>query len=237
MVNAVLTYQNIPTGYRRSLSGSCKPDTPSSAGSRRVFSRHSIWYLEPPPSAITLPLLCRILSIAARFSVPSVRVIPGSSHRPRVTPVILQRCVFLRFVVRRQRIFRWEERDARAENDGRMDERIFSGRVPGRLFGFWTNPSIVRVSARLVSDSAWVILCWPVVSCLFSWAHERVGPPRGPLDARPPRAPDRYPRLSRDLSRNPRTPLGWDSTVSSVDVIDASTVRQTVDDNRDSYVV
>ena len=32
------------------------------------------------------------------------------------------------------------------------------------------------------------------------------GPPRDSLDARPPRTTDRYPRLSRDLSRNPERP-------------------------------
>lgn len=53
MVDAVLTHQNIPTGYRLLPT----TDTPSSLLGVSRRSPDSIWYLVPPPSAIILFLL------------------------------------------------------------------------------------------------------------------------------------------------------------------------------------
>lgn len=89
MVDAVLTHQNIPTGYRLLPTA----DTPSFLRDLSLslsrWSPDSIWYLEPPPStlyhslslALFLPAhaLCPFLLSHHGPSVRSVRVIPGSN--------------------------------------------------------------------------------------------------------------------------------------------------------------
>lgn len=87
MVDAVLTHQNIPTGYWLLPTF----DTPSFLRSLSLsrWSSDSIWYLEPPPSTLYHSLflvsslsthaLCPFLLSHYGPFVRSVRVIPGSN--------------------------------------------------------------------------------------------------------------------------------------------------------------